>query len=46
MKPGEGRVNECLTNQLNDEETGKTADDGGKLSEVCKEEMRAFKAEA
>jgi len=45
VKPGEGRINECLSNQLNDEETGKTADDGGKLSEVCKEEIRAFKAE-
>jgi len=45
VKPGEGRLAECLTNQLSDEENGKTADNGGKLSDVCKEEIRAFKAE-
>eukprot|EP00238_Polyblepharides_amylifera_P013095 CAMPEP_0196572234 /NCGR_PEP_ID=MMETSP1081-20130531/2305_1 /TAXON_ID=36882 /ORGANISM="Pyramimonas amylifera, Strain CCMP720" /LENGTH=880 /DNA_ID=CAMNT_0041889479 /DNA_START=135 /DNA_END=2777 /DNA_ORIENTATION=+ len=45
VKPGESRMSECLTNQLNDEESGKQADEGGKLSDKCKEEMRAFKAE-
>jgi Golgi apparatus protein 1 len=45
VKPGEGRLNECLTNQLNDEENGKAADEGGKLSDTCKDEIRAFKAE-
>lgn len=45
VKPGEGRLNECLTNQQKDEDNGKSADSGGKLSDKCKEEMRAFKAE-
>lgn len=44
-KPGENRLLACLTNQLNDEEAGKAADEGGKLSDSCKEEMRAVKAE-
>ena len=45
VKPGEGRITECLTNQLGDEEAGKASDEGGKLSEPCKDEMRALKAE-
>jgi hypothetical protein len=45
VKPGEGRINECLTNQQTDEDAGKSADSGGKLSDKCKEEVRAFKAE-
>lgn len=45
VKPGEGRLTECLTNQLSDEEMGKASDEGGKLSDGCKDEMRALKAE-
>ena len=41
--PGEGRLAECLTKEISDEEKGNT--DGKKVSEDCKVELRAFKAD-
>lgn len=41
--PGEGRLSDCLTKQIQDEENGNT--DGRKVSEDCKVELRAFKAD-
>ena len=41
--PGEGRLSACLTKQIEDEEKGNT--DGKKVSEDCKVELRAFKAD-
>lgn len=41
--PGEGRLSDCLTKQELDEENGNV--DGKKMSEDCKVELRAFKAD-
>lgn len=43
IMPGEGRLSDCLTKQIQDEENGNT--DGRKVSEDCKVELRAFKAD-
>ena len=43
VMPGEGRLSGCLTKQIEDEEKGNT--DGKKVSEDCKVELRAFKAD-
>jgi len=41
IKPGEGRLVACLTNQLNEEDKGSVL--GRKVSEPCKGEVRDFK---
>jgi len=43
IKPGEGRISACLTNQLNEEQKGSAT--GRTISEPCKEEMRDFKVD-
>jgi len=42
-KPGEGRISKCLTNELAEEEKGNVQ--GRKISDDCKDEVRAFKME-
>lgn len=41
--PGEGRLSDCLTKQIENEEEGNV--DGRKVSEDCKLELRDFKAD-
>ena len=41
VKPGEGRIAACLTNEQDQEENGAVT--GRKISPQCAEELRAFK---
>mmetsp|Transcript_2774 Transcript_2774/g.6902 ORF Transcript_2774/g.6902 Transcript_2774/m.6902 type:complete len:571 (-) Transcript_2774:276-1988(-) len=43
VMPGEGRLSDCLTKQIENEEEGNV--DGRKVSEDCKLELRDFKAD-